>query len=276
MVSWAPTACMSVCVCVSIQLTFGLLKSRAKYCSRELRKGCYFYAKHVHTIIKFPRFCHLIFVSLRFLLALRLAEGHGARLLEFEQFESQLKKCLSSAAIRTKFEKHHQRGTEVVHKLEELLKSEDEEIATKRYESLERDIGEREKVREEWRREKRKRDEWRREWRRERRTQTKVDCVNLFFFSHMIRGNIKSSRERSGYLSIEGARIERISKTKLNDAVRQGEQLVQVVMADVSTNLTSMISFSSPLSLALPLPPSLPPSPSPSLHHTCECCLLYM
>ena len=102
----------------------------------------------------------------------------------------------------------------------------------------------------------------------------KIELYELIFFSHMIRGNIKSSQERSGYLSIEGARIERISKTKLNDAVRQGEQLVQVVMADVSTNLTSMISViyfhitSLSLSLSRPpspsLPPSLPPS-SPSL-----------
>ncbi len=61
-----------------------------------------------------------------------LAEGHKGRLAEFERFEVKLNECLSSSAIRTKFEQHHSRGTEIVQELEELLRSEDQFIVQKR------------------------------------------------------------------------------------------------------------------------------------------------
>ena len=61
-----------------------------------------------------------------------LADGHMGRLAEFERFELKLNECLSSSAIRTKFEQHHFRGTEIVQELEELLCSEDRYISRKR------------------------------------------------------------------------------------------------------------------------------------------------
>ncbi len=61
-----------------------------------------------------------------------LADGHMGRLAEFERFELKLNECLSSSAIRTKFEQHHFRGTEIVQELEELLCSENQFISRKR------------------------------------------------------------------------------------------------------------------------------------------------
>ena len=54
-------------------------------------------------------------------------------MIEFEQFEQQFKECISSAAIRTKFEHHHRRGVEVVRELEELLAEEEKNILQNRY-----------------------------------------------------------------------------------------------------------------------------------------------
>lgn len=61
-----------------------------------------------------------------------LAEGHKGRLAEFERFELKLNQCLSSSAIKTKFEQHHSRGTEIIMELEELLRSEDNFIISRK------------------------------------------------------------------------------------------------------------------------------------------------
>ena len=63
-----------------------------------------------------------------------LADGHMARNVEFETFEQRFKECISSAAIRTKFEYHHHRGVEVVRELEELLAEEERNILQSRFE----------------------------------------------------------------------------------------------------------------------------------------------
>jgi len=63
-----------------------------------------------------------------------LADGHMARNVEFETFEQRFKECISSAAIRTKFEHHHRRGVEVVQELEELLAEEERNILQNRFE----------------------------------------------------------------------------------------------------------------------------------------------
>jgi mitofusin len=56
-----------------------------------------------------------------------LADGYKARLMEFERFEDKFKECLSSSAIRTKFEQHHSRGMEIVSELAQLLENEEKE-----------------------------------------------------------------------------------------------------------------------------------------------------
>ena len=61
-----------------------------------------------------------------------LADGHKARLVEFERFELKFKQCLSSSAISTKFEQHHTRGTEIVAELQQLLESEELFVQEKR------------------------------------------------------------------------------------------------------------------------------------------------
>ena len=61
-----------------------------------------------------------------------LADGHKARLVEFERFEFKFKQCLSSSAISTKFEQHHTRGTEIVAELQQLLESEELFVQEKR------------------------------------------------------------------------------------------------------------------------------------------------
>jgi len=63
-----------------------------------------------------------------------LADGYMARNVEFEMFEQRFKECISSAAIRTKFEHHHRRGVEVVRELEELLAEEERNILQSRFE----------------------------------------------------------------------------------------------------------------------------------------------
>lgn len=66
------------------------------------------------------------------LLGRGLADGHKGRLAEFERFELKLNQCLSSSAIQTKFEQHHSRGTEIILELEELLRSEDSFIVSRK------------------------------------------------------------------------------------------------------------------------------------------------
>ena len=76
-------------------------------------------------------------LSLSLCLSLNLgrgfADGHRQRLVEFEQFEEQFKACLSSSAIHTKFEKHHQCGMEILVELDELLRKEEHKILDRRY-----------------------------------------------------------------------------------------------------------------------------------------------
>lgn len=57
-----------------------------------------------------------------------LAAGHKKRLQDFEQFERRFKECLSSSAIRTKFEQHYKQGLSVVSELEGLLGEEDSRL----------------------------------------------------------------------------------------------------------------------------------------------------
>ena len=45
--------------------------------------------------------------------------------MEFERFEKKFKECLSSSAIKTKFEQHHTRGMEIVTELDKLLENEE-------------------------------------------------------------------------------------------------------------------------------------------------------
>ena len=49
------------------------------------------------------------------------------RYFEFERFESKLLECLSISAVRTKFSKHIQKGSEVVDKLEQLMREIDQQ-----------------------------------------------------------------------------------------------------------------------------------------------------
>ena len=62
-----------------------------------------------------------------------LAVGHRARLQNFEEFERRFKECLSSSAIRTKFEQHYKQGLNVVSELEQLLSLEDSHLQQERY-----------------------------------------------------------------------------------------------------------------------------------------------
>ena len=41
------------------------------------------------------------------------------------RFERTFKECISSAAIKIKFEQHHKRGSEVVEELEQLVSEEE-------------------------------------------------------------------------------------------------------------------------------------------------------
>lgn len=61
-----------------------------------------------------------------------LAAGHRKRLQDFEQFERRFKECLSSSAIRTKFEQHYKQGLSVVSELEDLLRQEDSRLLTEK------------------------------------------------------------------------------------------------------------------------------------------------
>ena len=61
-----------------------------------------------------------------------LADGYKGRLLEFERFELKFKECLSSSAIKTKFEQHHGRGIEIVVELEQLLHFEQQQMQERR------------------------------------------------------------------------------------------------------------------------------------------------
>lgn len=61
-----------------------------------------------------------------------LADGYNSRLMEFERFEMKFKECLSSSAIKTKFEQHHSRGMEIVTELDQLLENEEQFAIDKR------------------------------------------------------------------------------------------------------------------------------------------------
>ena len=61
-----------------------------------------------------------------------LAGGHRARLQNFEQFERRFKECLSSSAIRTKFEQHYKQGLSVVSDLGQLLEQEEAHLQQER------------------------------------------------------------------------------------------------------------------------------------------------
>ena len=75
------------------------------------------------------------------------------------------------------------------------------------------------------------------------------DFVKLFSFtfSAAVQDSIHSSWERSDHLTQHGDRIQHVGEKKFDDTVKQAKQLVQVVMADVSKQLTSK----RPLSLLL-------------------------
>ena len=72
-------------------------------------------------------------ICVRCVLGRGLQEGYSGRLMEFEKFEQHFKQCLSSSAIRTKFEQHHSRGAEIIFELEQLLQSEEDLLAQRRY-----------------------------------------------------------------------------------------------------------------------------------------------
>ena len=78
----------------------------------------------------------MLWVIISFLMVPRsgegLADGYKHRLMEFERFERQFKECVSSAAIRTKFEQHHKQGVAVVSDLEQLLELEEKQIHNNR------------------------------------------------------------------------------------------------------------------------------------------------
>lgn len=46
-----------------------------------------------------------------------MADGHQARLLEFNQFEREFERCISQTATRTKFEQHCRRATKIIDSL---------------------------------------------------------------------------------------------------------------------------------------------------------------
>ena len=73
-----------------------------------------------------------MYVCVRVLLGHGLAEGHRARLQNFEQFERRFKECLSSSAIRTKFEQHYLQGRSVVSDLDTILTQEQDHLQTER------------------------------------------------------------------------------------------------------------------------------------------------
>lgn len=52
--------------------------------------------------------------------------------MEFERFERRFKECISSSAIRTKFEHHHKQGTAIVGEMEQLLQQGEEHIIENR------------------------------------------------------------------------------------------------------------------------------------------------
>lgn len=43
----------------------------------------------------------------------------------YVRFEKTFKECISSAAIKIKFEQHHKRGSEVIEELEQLVSEEE-------------------------------------------------------------------------------------------------------------------------------------------------------
>ena len=49
----------------------------------------------------------------------------GYALCAVFRFEKTFKECISSAAIKIKFEQHHKRGSEVVEELEQLVSEEE-------------------------------------------------------------------------------------------------------------------------------------------------------
>ena len=69
-------------------------------------------------------------VSSSFCLGEGLADGYQARFLEFQNFETKFKACLSSAAIQTKFEQHYKRAADIVQQLETLLTEAELECAS--------------------------------------------------------------------------------------------------------------------------------------------------
>lgn len=86
----------------------------------------------------------VFFVSAKEALAIRLSKAKGnsteklglannwqQRLVDFDTFERKLKGCLSSAAIHTKFEKHHQEGQRVLQALQETMKQAEEECVAR-------------------------------------------------------------------------------------------------------------------------------------------------
>ena len=46
-----------------------------------------------------------------------MADGHQARLMEFNQFEREFEHCISQSATRTKFEQHCHRATKIIDSL---------------------------------------------------------------------------------------------------------------------------------------------------------------
>ena len=46
-----------------------------------------------------------------------MADGHQARLMEFNQFEREFEHCISQSATRTKFEQHCRRATKIIDSL---------------------------------------------------------------------------------------------------------------------------------------------------------------
>ena len=71
-------------------------------------------------------------LSLSLFLDQGFADGHRQRQVEFEQFEKQFQESLSSSAIHTKFEKHYQRGLDILTKLDDLLQEEEHKILDRR------------------------------------------------------------------------------------------------------------------------------------------------
>jgi mitofusin len=52
-----------------------------------------------------------------------LADGFPKRYSEFQDFEHKFKECISKSAVRTKFEKHFERGKLIVSEIQQIIDS---------------------------------------------------------------------------------------------------------------------------------------------------------